>query len=91
LLSVHIFLDDNHFCLLNAGAIPEVIVDVVLSDDDDDTESGYLPGQTISTDHVEPSLGSIPAVDDTGDAGKRGLPGRRPNRSFRWHKNAMLL
>jgi hypothetical protein len=47
LLSTKLFIDDNHLCLLTTGgAFLEIIADVVLSDEDDYTESTRLPGQT---------------------------------------------
>jgi hypothetical protein len=44
LLSVKTLLDDDYLCLLTIGAFPEVITDVVLSNDNDDAESTCLPG-----------------------------------------------
>jgi hypothetical protein len=56
-------------CCLH-GIFPEIVADIVLYDDDDDTDSTHLHGQTDPAGWAKSSTGHIPAADDAEDAGK---------------------
>jgi hypothetical protein len=60
-----------HVCWLH-GAFPEVIADVVLSNDNDDADSARLPGQTATTDQV------VSTTSDTRDVGKSSAEANIP-------------
>jgi hypothetical protein len=64
LLFARVFLDVEHLCLMTAGALPVIAADIVLSNDEDDTDYAHLLGQT------DPSMGHVHVVDDAENVGK---------------------
>jgi hypothetical protein len=61
------------------GLFPEIVVDIVLFDDEDDTDFARLSEQTDPTGQVNPTMGHVLAADDVEDVGKTSTEANNPS------------
>jgi hypothetical protein len=77
-LSARVFLHVDISFADYRGAFPVIVVDIVLSDDEDDTDPARLPWWTDPIGRAGPSTGLVLAADDAGDTGKTSAKANNP-------------